>query len=49
MKRAMWFAFVFLVCVGISASAQVTAIKAGKLVVPETGTTLNNATDATET
>jgi imidazolonepropionase-like amidohydrolase len=42
MKRAIWFAFVVLVCVRMSASAQVTAIKAGKLVMPETGTTLNN-------
>lgn len=40
MKRAilLWL----LLCSGLSASAQVTAIRAGKLVDPESGTTLTN-------
>ena len=42
MKRTFGLAFVILVLSAISAFAQVTAIKAGKLVMPETGTTLNN-------
>lgn len=42
MKRFTCFTLVILVLVTINASAQVTAIKAGKLVVPETGVTLNN-------
>jgi imidazolonepropionase-like amidohydrolase len=46
MKRIFWLVvLVFvLVGVGVDAVAQVTAIKAGKLVVPETGVTLNNQT-----
>lgn len=40
MKRAILFWL--LVCSGLSASAQVTAIRAGKLVDPESGTTLTN-------
>ena len=42
MKRIFGLAFVILVLCAISAFAQVTAIKAGKLVMPETGTTLSN-------
>jgi len=42
MKRILGLAFVILVLSAISAFAQVTAIKAGKLVMPETGTTLTN-------
>ncbi|MDQ3472787.1 MAG: amidohydrolase family protein [Acidobacteriota bacterium] len=42
MKRILGLALlVFVLSVG-SGTAQVTAIKAGKLVMPETGTTLNN-------
>ncbi|HEY9405181.1 MAG TPA: amidohydrolase family protein [Pyrinomonadaceae bacterium] len=42
MKRFLCLAVFAFVLVGTDASAQVTAIKAGKLVVPETGTTLTN-------
>jgi imidazolonepropionase-like amidohydrolase len=42
MKRALWFAFVVLLLLKTSVSAQVTVIKAGKLVMPETGATLNS-------
>jgi imidazolonepropionase-like amidohydrolase len=44
MKRILRFALFVLFLAGIetAAFAQVTAIKAGKLVVPETGVTLNN-------
>jgi imidazolonepropionase-like amidohydrolase len=42
MKRILWFAFLVLVLLRINAAAQVTAIKAGKLIVPETGAALNN-------
>ena len=42
MKRILGFAIFILVLVTIDAVAQVTAIRAGKLVVPETGATLNN-------
>ncbi|MFZ0064455.1 MAG: amidohydrolase family protein [Pyrinomonadaceae bacterium] len=42
MKRIFGLVFLVLALCSVSAFAQVTAIKAGKLVVPETGTTLNN-------
>ena len=42
MKRMFGLVFLVLAFCTVSAFAQVTAIKAGKLVVPETGTTLNN-------
>jgi imidazolonepropionase-like amidohydrolase len=42
MKRIFGLVFLVLALFSVSALAQVTAIKAGKLVVPETGTTLNN-------
>lgn len=42
MKRIFGLVFLVLAFCTVSAFAQVTAIKAGKLVVPETGTTLNN-------
>src|ERR1051325_10843974 len=42
MKKSFWLAVLILVSVNIDVAAQVTAIKAGKLVVPETGATLNN-------
>ena len=42
MRKTVCFALFFLLLVGVDADAQVTAIKAGKLVVPETGATLNN-------
>lgn len=42
MKRIFGLALLVLVLGTINAFAQVTAIKAGKLVVPEIGTTLNN-------
>ena len=42
MKRILGFAVFILVLLRIDAVAQVTAIRAGKLVVPETGATLNN-------
>jgi hypothetical protein len=42
MKRTFWLALFILVLVNVDVVAQVTAIKAGKLVVPETGATLNN-------
>lgn len=41
MKRIFGLVLVLAVC-AVSAFAQVTAIKAGKLVIPETGTTLTN-------
>lgn len=41
MKRIFGLVLVLAVC-AVSAFAQVTAIKAGKLVMPETGTTLTN-------
>ena len=41
MKRISTLLLLLVVCV-IQVAAQVTAIKAGKLVMPETGTTLNN-------
>lgn len=42
MKRAFYVYLFILVFSTINTFAQVTAIKAGKLVMPETGTTLNN-------
>ena len=42
MKRIFGLMFLVLAVCAVSAFAQVTAIKAGKLVMPETGTTLNN-------
>jgi len=42
MKRSFGSALIVLVLATINCLAQVTAIKAGKLVMPETGTTLNN-------
>ena len=42
MKKILWFAFFVFVLVRTDVSAQVTAIKAGKLVVPDAGETLNN-------
>lgn len=42
MKRIFGLMFLVLAVCVVSALAQVTAIKAGKLVMPETGTTLNN-------
>lgn len=42
MKRIFGLAFLVLALCSVTALAQVTAIKAGKLVIPETGTTLNN-------
>ena len=42
MKRIFGLAFLVFVFGTINCFAQVTAIKAGKLVMPETGTTLNN-------
>jgi imidazolonepropionase-like amidohydrolase len=42
MKRVFWVAVFVFVLLSVDASAQVIAIKAGKLVVPETGATLNN-------
>ena len=42
MKRIFGLALLVFVCGTINCFAQVTAIKAGKLVMPETGTTLNN-------
>ncbi len=42
MNRLFLLAVLALVFVGTDAAAQVTAIRAGKLVVPETGTTLVN-------
>lgn len=41
-RRFFLFVFFIFILAQISVSAQVTAIKAGKLVVPETGETLNN-------
>ena len=40
MKRTILFWL--LLCSGLSVSAQVTAIRAGRLVDPESGTTLAN-------
>jgi imidazolonepropionase-like amidohydrolase len=42
MRKTLLFAFFALLLASFDADAQVTAIKAGKLVVPETGATLNN-------
>ncbi len=42
MKRIFGLALIVLLLTTVNAFAQVTAIKAGKLVMPETGTTLNN-------
>ena len=42
MKRILWSVFFVAVLAGVEAAAQMTAIKAGKLVVPETGATLTN-------
>ncbi|HEX8472571.1 MAG TPA: amidohydrolase family protein [Pyrinomonadaceae bacterium] len=42
MKRILLLILFVLVFVRIDAHAQITAIRAGKLVVPETGATLNN-------
>lgn len=42
MKRIFFLTLLILVCCTITSYAQVTAIKAGKLVMPETGTTLTN-------
>jgi imidazolonepropionase-like amidohydrolase len=42
MKKKMLFAIVLFILTPIAAHAQVTAIKAGKLVDPETGTTTAN-------
>ena len=42
MKRILRLALLVLVLGAVNVFGQVTAIKAGKLVMPETGTTLNN-------
>ena len=42
MKRIFGLTLIVLLLATVNAFAQVTAIKAGKLVMPETGTTLNN-------
>lgn len=42
MKRIFGLVFMVLALCSVTALAQVIAIKAGKLVIPETGTTLNN-------
>lgn len=42
MKRIFWLTVFVFVLVNPDAVAQVTAIKAGKLIVPETGKTMNN-------
>src|SRR3977135_895219 len=42
MKKTFWLAVFILLLVCTDGFAQVTAIKAGKLVVPETGATLTN-------
>ena len=42
MKRIFGLTLIVLILTTVNAFAQVTAIKAGKLVMPETGTTLNN-------
>ncbi|HKR58428.1 MAG TPA: amidohydrolase family protein [Pyrinomonadaceae bacterium] len=42
MKRTVLLTLIVFFCCTISSFAQVTAIKAGKLVMPETGATLNN-------
>ena len=42
MKRLFLLTLLIFVCTTMNSFAQVTAIKAGKLVMPETGTTLNN-------
>ncbi|HEU4479850.1 MAG TPA: amidohydrolase family protein [Pyrinomonadaceae bacterium] len=42
MKRIFGLTLIVLILTTVDAFAQVTAIKAGKLVMPETGTTLNN-------
>lgn len=42
MKRRLGLALLVFVLSVTNAFAPVTAIKAGKLVMPETGTTLNN-------
>jgi imidazolonepropionase-like amidohydrolase len=42
MRKGIWFALVVLILTPVVAHAQVTAIKAGKLVDPETGTTSTN-------
>ncbi|HET6668717.1 MAG TPA: amidohydrolase family protein [Pyrinomonadaceae bacterium] len=42
MKRIVLLTLIIFFCGTISSFAQVTALKAGKLVMPETGTTLNN-------
>lgn len=42
MKRIFGLAFTLLVLTTVSSFAQVTAIKAGKVAMPETGTTLTN-------
>ncbi len=41
MKKPLWLA-VFVLLLSVDAMAQVTVIKAGKLIVPETGATLTN-------
>ena len=42
LKRIVRVAFTVFFLLGTDAAAQVTAIRAGKLVVPETGATLQN-------
>ena len=42
MKKNLWIVFFALVLFGIETPAQVTAIKAGKLVLPDSGKTLTN-------
>ena len=42
MKKSLWIVILILVFFGIESRAQVTAIKAGKLVLPDTGEALTN-------
>ena len=42
MKKSLWTIILVLVLFGIETPAQVTAIKAGKLVLPDSGETLTN-------
>lgn len=42
MKKLFWLVIIIFVLAGFQTAAQVTAIKAGKIVLPETGATLNN-------
>src|SRR4030095_5398585 len=42
MKKSLWIIILVLVLFGIETPGQVTAIKAGKLVMPDSGETLTN-------